>query len=255
MQEGIVEIRTAAGRMKSFFARPAQGAAPAVILFMDVWGVRPELHEIARQVAARGYCCLVPDLYYRLGIRFEARNAEGRIISVSRLDEALQAQMEDAIRKTPNAQVMEDTAALLRHLENDATVPRGAVGAFGYCMGGRHALCAAASFPEHFKAIASLHGTLLISDKSDSPHRALDRVRAEIYCGFGADDPHTPPGMIAELAQLARRHGIDYRDNVHPGAAHGYALPERDVYDEDATARDWRAIFAMFERRLDPRSG
>ena len=219
---------------------------------MDVWGVRPELHEVARRVAARGYCCLVPDLYYRLGIRFEARNTEGRIISVSRLDKALQAQMEEAIRKTPNAQVMEDTASILRHLDDDATMPRGAVGAFGYCMGGRHALWAAASFPERFKAIASLHGTLLISDKADSPHRVMDRVRAEVYCGFGADDPHTPPAMIAELEALARKHGIDYRQQVHAGASHGYALPQRDVYDHEATERDWDAIFAMFERQLRP---
>jgi carboxymethylenebutenolidase len=250
MQEGFLEIRTAAGRMPTFYARPAKEPAPPVILFMDVWGVRPELHDIARRVAGRGYYCLVPDLYYRLGLRFEARDAEGRVISVNRLEKPVQAKMEDAILKTPNGQVMEDTAALLEHLENDPAALRGAVGAFGYCMGGRHALCAATRFPENFQAIASLHGTLLISDKPDSPHRAMEQVRAEIYCGFGEEDPHTPPALIAQLETLARRHGVEYRHAVHPGASHGYALPERDVYDHAATERDWQAILAMFDRRL-----
>ena len=253
MQEGFLEIRTDAGRMACFYARPAQAPSPAVILFMDVWGVRPELHHIARQVAAHGYYCVVPDWYYRLGLRFEARNAEGRTISVSRLDPALQARMEEAIRNTPNAQVMEDTAAVIRHLDVDPAATRGTAGAFGYCMGGRHALCAATRFPERFRAVASLNGTLLISEKPDSPHRAIGRVRAASYCGFGAKDPHTPPAMIAQMEALARQHGIDYRQTVHPGAAHGYALPERDVYDHAATERDWTAIFAMFERELKRR--
>ena len=253
MQEGFLEIRTAAGRMPCFYARPAQGPSPAVILFMDVWGVRPELHDIARQVATHGYYCIVPDLYYRLGLRFEARNAQGRIISVSLLDKGMQARMEEAIRKTPNVQVMEDTASVIRHLDVDPAATRGTAGAFGYCMGGRHALCAATRFPERFRAIASLHGTLLISEKPDSPHRAIDLVRAAIYCGFGEKDPHTPPAMIAELEALTRQHGIDYRRMVHPGASHGYALPERDVYDHAATECDWAAIFAMFESRLKHR--
>jgi carboxymethylenebutenolidase len=37
---------------------------------------------------------------------------------------------------------------------------------------------------------------------------------------------------------------------VHRGADHGYALPDRDVFDKQAANRDWEHIFAMFRRQL-----
>jgi len=250
--ENIVSISTGAGAMQTYCAYPANAArAPAVVIFMDVWGVREELYQIARQVAQFGYCCYVPDFYYRMGkLRFDARNAEGRVISVARLDARMQEKMHDAICATPNDQVMEDTRALLRHVDSDPRVRGPLLGAVGYCMGGRHAMCAAVRFPQRFRAVASLHGTALVSERRDSPHYGIDRMRGEFYCGFGAKDPHTPPEMVERLAQLMRAAGVAYHHEVHAGAAHGYALPERDVYDEQATRRDWERIHAMFDRRL-----
>jgi carboxymethylenebutenolidase len=33
---------------------------------------------------------------------------------------------------------------------------------------------------------------------------------------------------------------------------HGYALPNRDIFDARAAARDWELIFAMFHRQIPP---
>jgi dienelactone hydrolase len=41
---------------------------------------------------------------------------------------------------------------------------------------------------------------------------------------------------------------VRYRPMLHAGALHGYALPDRDVYDKHAANRDWENIFAMFRR-------
>ena len=41
-----------------------------------------------------------------------------------------------------------------------------------------------------------------------------------------------------------------YIYEVHPGAEHGYALPDRDIHDQRAANRDWELIFAMFRRQL-----
>ena len=48
-------------------------------------------------------------------------------------------------------------------------------------------------------------------------------------------------------AQGARGTGTGHG---HAGAEHGYALPERDVYDSQAVGRDWEQIFAMFHRQI-----
>ena len=68
MKERVVEIATPSGRMETFVTHPEQdGPFPPVIVYMDIWGVREELYEIARRVGTAGYYCMVPDLYYRQG--------------------------------------------------------------------------------------------------------------------------------------------------------------------------------------------
>ena len=57
--------------------------------------------------------------------------------------------------------------------------------------------------------------------------------------------------MLSALERaLGGRDDLVYRCNVHAGAGHGYALPDRDIHDHAATELDWREIFAMFERQL-----
>jgi dienelactone hydrolase len=41
-----------------------------------------------------------------------------------------------------------------------------------------------------------------------------------------------------------------YRREIHKNAEHGYALPDRHVYDKAAANCDWERIFAMFQRRI-----
>jgi carboxymethylenebutenolidase len=96
-----------------------------------------------------------------------------------------------------------------------------------------------------------LHGIWLVTEAADSPHRLADRMRGEIYCGFGERDRFATPVVVAALKlALGGQVGLAYRFNLHAGANHGYALPDRDLYDGTAAETDWREIFAMFERQL-----
>ena len=68
MHERTVAIPTQAGQMETFIIYPEQGGPfPAVVIYMDFWGVREELFDIARKVGTVGYYSVVPDLYYRQG--------------------------------------------------------------------------------------------------------------------------------------------------------------------------------------------
>ena len=60
------------------------GRHAPVILLMDAPGIREELRHMARRIAARGYFCLLPDLYYRLGqLRFDiARRNEAMSVVI-----------------------------------------------------------------------------------------------------------------------------------------------------------------------------
>ena len=64
MRQRFVEIKTAGGVMEAFVTHPEDNRPfSAVIIYMDIWGVREELYDIARRVGAVGYYCMVPDLY------------------------------------------------------------------------------------------------------------------------------------------------------------------------------------------------
>jgi carboxymethylenebutenolidase len=146
--------------------------------------------------------------------------------------------------------VIDDTGAILRFLAGAAEVRQSGVGAIGFCMGGRYAMGAAGTYPDSIIATASLHGTTLISDRTDSPHLLAARLRGEFYCGFAEHDTHAPLPMVRELDRLLRPCEVRYRYKIHSGAEHGYSLPDRDVYDKQASAQDWEEIFAMFRRQI-----
>jgi carboxymethylenebutenolidase len=252
MQEFTVDLPTPDGTMPTFIAAPeAGGPHPPVILFMDIWGIREELRDIARRVAAEGYCCLLPDLYYRQGrISTGFTDENGRMISLHRLDGDRVREVQRPRGKVDSAMLMRDTGALLAHIDVlDAATP-GPVGSVGWCMGGWLVAHAAGRFPDRMQAGASLHGTRLISDAPDSPHLLTGRFQGEFYCGFGERDHFSPPGLIAEWNALMEESLAAYSYAVHAGAEHGYALPDRDIHDAAAAARDRECIFAMFRRRL-----
>ena len=252
MIESMTDIPMPSGTMDAFIAYPQDGGPfPAVFILMDFWGVREEFFDIARRVATVGYYCIVPNFYYRQGrVRFEFRDERGRMRSYVTIPQAEQQRMQDQLRKTTDEMAMDDIGSLLRFLRTQP-VKQGPKGAIGYCLGGRYVFQAAASYPDDFRAVASMHGTRLVTDAPLSPHKRGDRCRGEIYCGFGEHDELTGPAVRNALEQAyGGRKAVRYRAIVHQGADHGYALPDRDVYDKAASNRDWEHIFPMLDRTL-----
>ena len=252
MIEALIDIPTPDGPIDTFITRPQDGGPhPLVILYMDIWGLREELFEIARRIATTGFVCAVPNFYHREGkIRYDTRNAQNKVVSVDRLDPAVRSVMLGSLKRLTNAMIVVDSGALLAHFATDPGVRPGPKAALGYCMGGRHALCAAIAYPDAFRATISLHGTEMISEHADSPHLHFAALRGELYCGFGENDSHTPPAQVARMAELMQACPVTYRHEVHPDAGHGYAFYDRDVFDGKAAARDWEVIHAMLRRQL-----
>src|SRR3989441_10878366 len=150
MRERVLAIDTPSGRMETFVTHPEQdGPFSAVIIYMDIWGVREELFEIARRVGTVGYYCMVPDFYYRQGrVRHEFRDAQNRMISLHALDDELKQRVTAPGRNLSNQMVVDDTGAILDFLGRGEPVRAGGVCVIGHCMGGRHAMGAAGRFPE-----------------------------------------------------------------------------------------------------------
>ena len=111
MIEQQLNVPTASGTMEMFAVHPSEdGPFPAVVIFMDIWGLREELFDIARRVATVGYYCMVPDFYYRQGkIRNEFRDDKSRMITLDRLDKKSQEKVLAPLRNLTDAMVMHDT--------------------------------------------------------------------------------------------------------------------------------------------------
>jgi carboxymethylenebutenolidase len=250
----LLDISTPHGVMDAYAARP-EGAEthPLVILFMDIWGLREEFFGMARRVAAEGYYCLVPNLFYREGkVQFERRDSEGRTISFNLLPDDIQRDMRARAERLSRQTLRADVAAILGFCQREP-VRQGPAGSVGFCMGGREAFFAAQEFPERFRATASLHGSRLVTEAADSPHALTHEMRGEVYCGFAEFDQGAPPERVIQLEQsLQAVAGLRCTVRTHPRARHGYALPDRDVHDHSAAEADWTEIFSMLRRQLGP---
>jgi len=252
MREETLKVTTPDGEMSTFLVQPESGGPFApVVLFMDVWGIREQLFDLARHIATVGYAVAVPNMYYRMGdMHFDYRRPDGSTASLKDLPEADQQRIQEFRLHLSDEMAVADAGALMTRLAEEETLRSDVAGSIGYCMGGRHVLRVAAAYPGLFRANASLHPTRLVVEGSDSPHRDAGNIRGEFYAGFGAEDHYTPRDVIAGVRAAFNGQPAIYSDTVHAGVAHGYAIPDRDVYNKHAAMRDWEIIFAMYDRVL-----
>jgi carboxymethylenebutenolidase len=242
MLEKEAVVTTKYGNMPTFAACPeGPGQYPGIIFYMDAPGIREELRNMARRIAGHGYFCLLPDMYYRLGtLRFD----------IPRRDDAMAAVFLAAMRSLSNAGVVDDTAALFAYFDAQDKVKPGPVGCVGHCMSGQYITTVSARFPHRMAAAASLYGVGIITDKEDSPHLLLDRIKGELYYAFAETDRSVPPHIPGELQALLAKTDIRHEVKVFPGTQHGFCFPERPVYDTLAAEETWEKIFAMWDRNL-----
>ena len=242
MLEKDVAISTRHGWMPTFVVHPSDGGPHApVIFYMDAPGIREELRMMARRIARAGYCCVLPDLYYRLGnLRFDTHRRDAAMSTVIK-----------TVRQTlTNAMVMDDTAALFSFLDGEAAVKPGKAGVVGYCMSGRFVVAAAAQFADRIAGAASLYGMDIVTDQKDSPHLALDRVKAELYLAFAEVDPVVPNEILPILRAALAKAGTTHEMKQFPGTHHGFCFVEREVYDYAAAEEAWAKQLDLWRRTL-----
>ncbi|MDO8423226.1 MAG: dienelactone hydrolase family protein [Parvibaculum sp.] len=240
MIEATIDIKTKAGAMSTFTAAPGEDKYPPVILYMDAPGIREELRDFARRIAAQGYFVLLPDMYYRLGeIRFDMSKGAEEF-----------KRMFGAMGSLNNALVMDDTRGMLDYLASAPHAKAGPRGCIGYCMSGQYIVSAAGTFPDDFAASASLYGVGIVTDKPDSPHKLAAKIKGELYLGFAETDTYVPDNVIPDLTAAFDQHKVDYRLDIWPGTDHGFCFPQRPAYVEAAAEGVWKLVFEMFKRRL-----
>ena len=248
LEIATIEIPTFDGTADALSAAPSEGGPyPGVLLYMDAFGLRPRLEEMAARIASEGYVVLVPNVFYRHGAApvvdtSKLAEPDGR----STLFETLRPYMQAL---TP-ALAMRDAGAYLAWFEADVRVAHGPVGTTGYCMGGALALRTAAAYPDRVAAAASFHGGRLATEAEDSPHRLVGSITAEVYVGHADQDASMPPEQQELLDSALSEAGVTYRCELYEGAAHGFTMSDTGAYDEAETQRHWDRLFDLLSRTL-----
>ncbi|AWW42827.1 dienelactone hydrolase [Streptomyces sp. AS58] len=241
-----VDIPTPDGIADAYLTHPADGVPhPAVLLYMDAFGLRPALRAMADRLAAAGYTVLVPNVFYRGG-RTPLFDLPEFMDDASRGE--LFRHIRPVMRELTPQRAMRDAGACLDWLADRPEAADGPVALTGYCMGARLVLLTAGSYPERVAAAAGFHGGQLATEAPDSPHLLADRITAEMYFGHADEDPSLPPEQIRRLEEALTAHGVRHRCEVYPGARHGFTQSDTSSYDAEGDKRHWAALLDLLDR-------
>lgn len=245
MSEQQVDLKSDDGVLDVYVFTPDSGSGPwpAVVLYMDAFGIRPELAAMGQRLASNGYVVVIPNLYYRTPFQPFAPN-------VVATEGPERERFKGMIASINQGMVMRDTRRIIQWLDEQPSVKPGGIAALGYCMGGGYALSAAGTFPDRVVVAASFHGGSLATDKPESPHRLAPQMRARVYIGAAEIDASFPPDQQVRLGQALTDAGVRHTLEIYPRAKHGFAMNGHIAYDRDAAELHWQRLVALLEESL-----
>ncbi len=245
VEEMEVDIHTAAGTADAYFVHPAQGTHPGVLIWPDALGLRPAFRQMGRRLAESGYAVLVVNPFYRLQ-RAPTAPAHADFADPAVMN-AIMAQMNTLTAQTET----DDAHAFVAWLDRQAPVDRRRrLGTMGYCMGGAMTMRTAAALPQRIGAGASFHGGGLVTDKPDSPHLLVPKIRADYLIAIAANDDAKQPEAKDVLRAAFARSKVPAEIEVYAGTSHGWCPPDMPAYNEDAAEKAWARLLAHFREAL-----
>lgn len=235
----VIETRDGACPASLFTPDDTAGPWPAVIFFMDGFGIRPVMREMAQRLADGGYLVLLPDLFYRIG------PYPPKIPSRTVADPKLKEEFLKLVASLNRDQKVADAGAFIDFLLNRPEVKGDRFAATGYCMGGNAAFTAAGAFPGRFAAVASFHGGHLATEQPDSPHHFVKNISGRVYIGGAVEDASFPDEQKDRLEQALTDAGVEHQIETYPGARHGFAVPDHPMFEPVSAERHWNVLFRM----------
>lgn len=236
-----VTFTTPDGTADGYFAAPSSGKHPAVLVWPDVMGMRPAFRQMGERLAQSGYAVLTVNPFYR--------SVKGQFLQPgeSYADPSVRAKIGPwRALLTPEA-VVRDAAAYVGWLDKQAEVDvKRGVGTTGYCMGGPFTMRTAAALPGRVRGGASFHGGGLATDKPDSPHLLVPKMKARFLVAVAENDDARNPQEKELVRKAFADAGLPAEIEVYP-AAHGWCPPDSQVYDQVQAEKAWGRLLETFK--------
>ena len=239
--EADVNITTPDGIADCYFVHPADGAVAGVLMWPDIFGLRPAFRQMGKRLAESGYSVLVVNPFYRVK---KAPTADaGAATPIPQLTPLAQG-----LNETTH---MTDAKAFVAWLDGQASVARNRkIGTQGYCMGGPIAFRTAAAVPERVGAVASFHGGGLVTDAANSPHLQAAKTKAQFLVAIAENDDQRLPNDKTALKDTFAKANLSAEIEVYAGAAHGWCPPDSRVYNEPQAEKAWSRLLALYGKAL-----
>ncbi|MBB6095560.1 carboxymethylenebutenolidase [Povalibacter uvarum] len=243
-KESEIEIKTADGVCDAYFVHPAKGKHPGVLIWPDIFGLRPTFRQMGKRLAESGYSVLVVNPFYR------TKKAPTAPEKANFQDpETRSALMALAGTLSPQT-VLTDAKSFIEYLDKQSSVDtKRKIGTTGYCMGGPFTMRTAAAFPERIGAGASFHGGGLVTDKPDSPHLLVGQMKAHYLFAIADNDDKRQPEAKDALREAFAKAKLPAEIEVYP-AMHGWCPPDSQVYNEEQAEKAWGRLLALFKEAL-----
>jgi carboxymethylenebutenolidase len=239
--ESDVNVKTPDGMADCYFVHPSSGTAPAVLVWPDIFGLRPAFRQMGKRLAQSGYSVLVVNPFYRTKKSPTAEaGAATPIDQVRPLTQGLNEQTQ-----------MTDAKAFIAWLDEQPSVAKNRkVGTQGYCMGGPFAFRTAAAVPNRVGAVATFHGGGLVSDQPNSPHLQAAKTKAQFLIAIAANDDARSPKDKDVMKEAFAQANLPAEIEVYSGAAHGWCPPDSKVYNESQAEKAWSRLLALYGKAL-----
>ena len=245
LTDADVDIKTPDGTADAYFVHPAKGKSPAVLVWPDIFGLRPAFKEMARRLAGSGYAVLVVNPFYRT--KRAPTAPEHANFQDPDTRNALVGLMNSLTAET----AVTDAKAFVTWIDTQPGVDKKKkMGTTGYCMGGPFTLRTAAAVPNRVGAGGSFHGGGLVTDKPDSPHLLVPKLKAQFLFAIAENDDQRQPEAKDTLRAAFAKANLPAEIEVYVGAQHGWCPPDSPVYNHDLAEKAWSRQLALFKTAL-----
>ncbi len=239
--ESDVSVTTPDGSADCYFVHPASGTAPGVLIWPDIFGLRPAFRQMGKRLAESGYAVLVVNPFYRVK---KAPTAEdGAATPIQQV-----VPLAQGLNETTN---FTDAKAFISWLDGQSSVAKNRkVGTQGYCMGGPLAFRTAAAVPDRVGAVASFHGGGLVTDAPNSPHLEAAKSKAQFLVAIAESDDKRAPTQKDAMKETFAKAKLPAEIEVYAGTAHGWCPPDSKVYNEASAEKAWSRLLALYGKAL-----
>jgi carboxymethylenebutenolidase len=239
--EADVTVTTPDGSADCYFVHPASGTAPGVLMWPDIFGLRPAFRQMGKRLAESGYSVLVVNPFYRTKKAPTADQGAATAIP----------DLMPLARSLSETTQMTDAKAFIGWLDKQASVAKNRkMGTQGYCMGGPFAFRTAAAMPDRVGGVATFHGGGLVTDQPNSPHLQAAKTHAQFLIAIAEnDDARAPKDKDVMKAAFAQAN-LPAEIEVYAGAAHGWCPPDSKVYNEPQAEKAWSRLLVLYGKAL-----